>query len=317
MIIYKITNLIDGKCYIGQSTKSFNKRYNGGKWWKSTTSPYLKNAAKFYGHENFSVEILKEDVQSLEELNIQESFFIKEFNCMIPLGYNCQSGGKNFKRSRLSCVNLSLARRKTKEIKLKNNYSGEIKEFETITDAANFFGRPLSNVINVLHRERSSVGVWTLPDVSMKYWIFSHLDGKQEKVVEGDGLSFRKKYKLSKSEMSYLRDGFEVKGWIATFLFAGENCKTRHIRKNKRVSLMLKGENFHKERLFVFDPKQNICLKIRREPNMIQKILPYFRDYQKYQIRSIFFKDKRPSVKHILVLKEGDLDQKMIITDLT
>ena len=53
MIIYKITNTINGKIYIGKyQGNNFNNYWGSGK--------ILKNAYKKYGRENFTKEIIYE-----------------------------------------------------------------------------------------------------------------------------------------------------------------------------------------------------------------------------------------------------------------
>ena len=55
--IYKITNVLNGKCYVGQSIR-VEGRVSGHLRGKGHC-PYLANAIKKYGRENFSWEILK------------------------------------------------------------------------------------------------------------------------------------------------------------------------------------------------------------------------------------------------------------------
>ena len=54
MYIYKTTNLINGKIYIGQSIRKFSKSYLG-------SGVKILNAIKKYGKENFKVEILEDN----------------------------------------------------------------------------------------------------------------------------------------------------------------------------------------------------------------------------------------------------------------
>ena len=87
--IYKITNKINGKCYIGQS-KNIYKR------WKSEQNGYvnehLKSAFTKYGIENFSFEILEECDVTL--LNERETYYINHFDsCNREKGYNIMSVG--------------------------------------------------------------------------------------------------------------------------------------------------------------------------------------------------------------------------------
>jgi group I intron endonuclease len=83
MIIYKTTNLINQKFYIGKDTHNNPNYYGSGK--------RLKLAIKKYGIENFKKEII-EICDNLELLNERERFWIKESNA-INEGYNISLGG--------------------------------------------------------------------------------------------------------------------------------------------------------------------------------------------------------------------------------
>lgn len=95
MVIYKITNKINNKCYIGQSIFNFNKRYKGGQWWKYTHNVILKNSIDKHGLENFEFEILEDVVKDINELNRLESFYADKFNSYRPNGYNIRGCGDN------------------------------------------------------------------------------------------------------------------------------------------------------------------------------------------------------------------------------
>jgi group I intron endonuclease len=87
MIIYKITNKVSGKIYIGQTIKP-NVR------WKQHiqcanrgfTRPLYKDMREL-GLSNFTYEPL-DSAHNREELNKKELFYIKQYNCLYPLGYN-------------------------------------------------------------------------------------------------------------------------------------------------------------------------------------------------------------------------------------
>lgn len=83
--IYKITNLINNKCYIGQSV-NIERR-----WKEHCRKPNKSKISKAifdFGKENFSFQILEEC--STEELNKKEQFYIKKFNSIYPNGYNIE-----------------------------------------------------------------------------------------------------------------------------------------------------------------------------------------------------------------------------------
>lgn len=86
--IYKTTNLINGKIYIGKKTSEvFLPWYKG-------SGRVLGEAFAKYGWDNFSVEFLC-PCFSLKELNAEERFLIKYFDCRVKhgKGYNISEGG--------------------------------------------------------------------------------------------------------------------------------------------------------------------------------------------------------------------------------
>lgn len=90
MIIYKITNLITGKIYIGQTIQPLYKRWHGHKGSKRT-SP-LNSSIQKHGHWNFRIEPIC-SVLSLEHLDELEVQLIQYYDCVYPNGYNLASGG--------------------------------------------------------------------------------------------------------------------------------------------------------------------------------------------------------------------------------
>ncbi len=89
--IYKITNLIDGKCYIGQSV-NIKKRFRSHRSnAKSNHNEYLRKSISKYGIDNFAFEVLKEC--KIEQLDDYEKKYILQFNSLVPNGYNMDKGG--------------------------------------------------------------------------------------------------------------------------------------------------------------------------------------------------------------------------------
>lgn len=95
MIIYRIYNKKNGKSYIGQSINSFNKRYKGGDWSKYTHNVILKNSILKYGVDNFDLEILEENIISIDKLNELEIKYADKYNSYRPNGYNIRGCGDN------------------------------------------------------------------------------------------------------------------------------------------------------------------------------------------------------------------------------
>lgn len=92
--IYKIENLINHKCYIGQAV-DINKRWRRHRetYTDITSREYeypVYRAMRKYGIENFSFEIVEECLR--EELNEKERFYIEKYNAFFG-GYNQTLGG--------------------------------------------------------------------------------------------------------------------------------------------------------------------------------------------------------------------------------
>lgn len=83
MIIYKTTNLINGKIYIGQDTNNDPNYYGSGL--------LLKKAIKKYGKNNFIKQII-EYCDTNEILDEREVYYIKKYDS-INKGYNLSTGG--------------------------------------------------------------------------------------------------------------------------------------------------------------------------------------------------------------------------------
>lgn len=92
--VYKITNKVTGKIYIGITNQGSGARYRHH-WYESRIgepSPIHRSMAK-YGEENFTLEII-DFADSYEELKEKEKFWIKELNSMDrSIGYNLTEGG--------------------------------------------------------------------------------------------------------------------------------------------------------------------------------------------------------------------------------
>ena len=110
--IYKITNIINDKVYVGQAVSHIlnHKRYrpygHEGRFRchiseafsrKKNQSHYLNNAIRKYGVCNFVVELI--ELCEISNSDNREIHYIKEFNSLFPNGYNLKNGGNVFTHS--------------------------------------------------------------------------------------------------------------------------------------------------------------------------------------------------------------------------
>jgi hypothetical protein len=86
MIIYKTTNIVNGKIYIGKDVDNDPKYLGSGK--------ILKNAIIKYGISNFIKEIIEDNIDTLSLLDDREIYWIEFYNSTNRrIGYNITKGG--------------------------------------------------------------------------------------------------------------------------------------------------------------------------------------------------------------------------------
>lgn len=93
--IYKITNLINNKIYIGQTINPISQRWSAHKSHAKNGSTHkLGRAIRKYGEENFKIELISQ--YPMEELDEQERYWINQYKSFKDeYGYNTQLGGKD------------------------------------------------------------------------------------------------------------------------------------------------------------------------------------------------------------------------------
>jgi group I intron endonuclease len=150
--IYKITNLVNNKVYIGQSTRVsrvIERKYKG-------SGKVIHLAIKKYGWENFKVEIL-EYAENQNELNDKEPAYIKHYNSLAPNGYNIKKGGaqggpgnKFSEESRAKCRLNSATKGKPSWNKGKRMPDTMRKKMSDLTAGENnyFYGKRLIGSLN-------------------------------------------------------------------------------------------------------------------------------------------------------------------------
>lgn len=93
MIIYKITNLVNQKIYIGLTTCSLKERWTGHLHCVKSDPRHLYRSMRKYGIENFKIEQI-DKTDNLQELGRLEAYYIEKFNSRDPnIGYNLCAGG--------------------------------------------------------------------------------------------------------------------------------------------------------------------------------------------------------------------------------
>lgn len=154
MFIYKITNKINNKMYIGQTIRPVEER------WKRHINDALNNildthfarAIRYYKPENFIVEII-DNANTQEELNKKEQYWIQYYNSTSD-GYNetdaiSKCGGNTYKSKtpeemkkigdKIRQSKLGGKNPHSTKVKCKNINTNEEYHFDCQADAQKFF----------------------------------------------------------------------------------------------------------------------------------------------------------------------------------
>jgi group I intron endonuclease len=139
--IYKITNILNGKIYVGQCVSHIlnHRKYRPygymGRFkthiseafsMKKNQSHYLNNSIRKYGPDKFNVELIA--YCELEKSDERETYYIHHLNSIYPNGYNLKIGGSSFKHSDESKKRLSVGVSKY----YADNYSERIEKFKKV-----------------------------------------------------------------------------------------------------------------------------------------------------------------------------------------
>lgn len=94
--IYKLTNKLNNKVYIGQSKRLKIRlkehRVSETKSEEKSSQSVLRRAIKKYGFHNFNFEVLLYCEEG-DYMNAMETKLIQFYNCLVPNGYNVKDGG--------------------------------------------------------------------------------------------------------------------------------------------------------------------------------------------------------------------------------
>lgn len=128
-VIYKMTNVVTNKSYIGQTTYANPEKRIKSHFVKRRGVDLVYNSSLNHGKSTFIWELLYTSF-SFDDLNEKEIYFIDEFKTLVPLGYNVKLGGRggglctpetkikisqNIKNWYKTHISIHLGKKKTKE----------------------------------------------------------------------------------------------------------------------------------------------------------------------------------------------------------
>lgn len=203
--IYKITNTVNNKVYIGQTCqKDVRKRWYQHKTDCRAGKPWpLYRAMRKYGIENFTFEVVQEC--NKKDLNKLEIYWIKQYNSC-GKGYNATKGG--------SCYNpdIKINKNKLRQKKLRQySLDGKfIAEFDGLNEAARKTGININRIVACCkHRQHQAYGFqWCY--VGDENFVVNNLrlrtEFEAQKVIGFDGVK-KVVFESAKSAARFVKGG--------------------------------------------------------------------------------------------------------------
>jgi len=233
-LIYKITNLVNGKVYIGQTYQLLRERITDYKRLKC--NDHLKNAIIKYGFDNFKFEVIYE-TNEINELNQKEIFYIKEYNSTDRnIGYNIDLGGRNkivSDETKQKMSQIGLGRKQTKE---------HIDKRITRGEEAKKYGRTKTEEDKKYLSENSS-----------KFWEGKKRDEetinkiKESKLLSGDSMPVYL-YDLEKEEIIAEYRSMTEASKLTKFTYTKINNQCKFINKTYSTQMFTFKNDFEKNK---------------------------------------------------------------------
>jgi len=221
MVIYKITNIINGKEYIGQTTKTIEQRWKRHCWGCTLKSGrmVISTAIAKYGKENFIIEKVQE-ASSQEELDNLEIYYAKKYNTFSPNGYNLKAGNGNGcvseeTRRKISIANKGrVASEETRE-KLRISHLGQKPTEEQIKNLKKMYKNKCVSLLG------------PTASVLVKQKTYHFISPKNEPTTITNMNKFCRENKISASKMCLVAQGKRNhhKGWKLNTILIDEKVK--------------------------------------------------------------------------------------------
>lgn len=144
MWIYKITNILNNKVYIGQTIRPIQQRFRRhlSDAINNILNTHLAKAIRKYGVNDFKIELV-DCAKNQEELNQKEQYWIRYYNS-IQNGYNetdaiSKCGGNTYKNK--TADELENIKNKIRKSKIggKNPMARKVKRINIITNEIDIF----------------------------------------------------------------------------------------------------------------------------------------------------------------------------------
>jgi group I intron endonuclease len=177
MYIYKITNAINNKVYIGQTIQKNPKMrwYDHCAKTRHGKNNHLYNSMRLYGIDNFAWEVI-DSADNIDDLNDKEEYWLSEHRKTTEV-YNIREAGGNKFHSKESIEKMKVAQ---KQAHARRKEEG--RDTWTRRDGGAMLGKP--------HPRKGSSGMWNMPEEAKKKLSQIQIErsgtrGKTWKIIDG------------------------------------------------------------------------------------------------------------------------------------
>lgn len=244
MFVYKISNNINDKVYIGQTIRPIEERFKRhiNDAINNILDTHFARAIRKYGKDNFYIEEI-DTANNQEELNLKEQYWIRYFNS-INNGYNetdalYKCGGNTYQsksKEEMLFISQKISKSKlndnnphAKSVKCRNIDTKEELFFNTMVECKNYFHEKTHRFITtrVRHETKSLYkGVWEIAYTEEDYYQF-------EKKVNKRGTLLNVINMDNNSEVN-----FESIRLASRELNINRSQITKHIKNNETVFII-------------------------------------------------------------------------------
>ena len=149
MEIYKITNKINGKIYIGQTIRPVEYRFNRhiNDAMRNKLSTHFARAIRKYGSDKWQIEVI-DNATNQDELNQKEQYWIRYYNS-VEKGYNetdaiNKCGGNTYQSKTEEEMEVIKEKIRQSKIGNKNPMARRIKRINVLTGEEEIFDTVIS-----------------------------------------------------------------------------------------------------------------------------------------------------------------------------
>lgn len=140
---------------------------------KKSGCTYLNNAIRKYGVDNFYFEVLEKC--TLDELDLYEKYYIKEYNSVFPNGYNLTTGGSgnttwfNKKKEITNDQSINIPIKRGREFGYKHKEETKTKIGRRLRENEESFGKRKKTMKDTMNNYYDEIKIKKLSEIELDY----------------------------------------------------------------------------------------------------------------------------------------------------